>query len=178
MVFDADGVVTGVASFDGENVDAGTASEVLTVMRRRDLVGELDFAGFDEADGSVLVTGVWPGSEPAQANLIAGDVITQVGSEPLTGGLAELCDAYPNSTTSLEFVRTGSRYEGDLVAGGFNPASWRSIQDLQEAVVRIDVIAEPIRPRALHASARLGRPLRRVDDLEANVLRGLQQAVR
>lgn len=140
VVFDAAGVVTGVASFDGENVDAGTASEVLTAMRRRDLVGELDFAGFDEADGSVLVTGVWPGSEPAQANLIAGDVITQVGSEPLTGGLAEFCDAYPNSTTSLEFVRTGSRYEGDLVAGGFNPASWRSIQDLQEAVVRIDVI--------------------------------------
>jgi len=139
VVFDDDGIVTAVASFDGETVTAAIASEILNAMRRRDLVGELDFAGVDQGDGSVLVTGVRAGSAPAEADLMAGDVITQVGSEPLTGGLAELCDTYPDSSTSLEFVRAGSRYEGDLLAGGFHPGSWRSIQELQEAVVRIDV---------------------------------------
>jgi S1-C subfamily serine protease len=139
VVFDAEGIVTAVASFDGETIAAATAEEILNAMRRRDLVGELDFAGVDQGDGSVLVTGVQVGSAPAQANLMAGDVITQVGSEPLTGGLAELCDTYPDSSTSLEFVRAGSRYEGDLLAGGFHPGSWRSIAELQEAVVRIDV---------------------------------------
>jgi S1-C subfamily serine protease len=139
VVFDDDGIVTAVASFDGETVTAATADEVLNAMRRRDLVGELDFAGVDQADGTVLVTGVRAGSAPAQADLLAGDVITQVGPEPLTGGLAELCDTYPDPSTSLEFVRAGSRYEGDLLAGGFHPGSWRSIPELQEAVVRIDV---------------------------------------
>jgi S1-C subfamily serine protease len=139
VALDADGYVLSVAIFDGEGVDAARASDLVTAMRSRDLVRELDFAAFDGPDGSVLVTGVRRDSAAESADLRAGDVIFEVGGVTLDGGLAQLCDTFPATTQELEFHRSGTRYEGDIAAGGFHPASWRSIDEVREAVVRIDV---------------------------------------
>jgi len=135
---DAKGDVVAMAIYRGEGIAGAEAAEVLAAMRRRDVAVELDFAGLDQPDGTVIVTGVNAGSDVAAAELGAGDIIVQVGSEPLTGGLAELCDAYPAATRSLEFVRDDITYEGEVGAEAFHPASWRTVDELKEAVVRVE----------------------------------------
>jgi S1-C subfamily serine protease len=72
IAIDANGDVISIASNAVGEVDAGHTGEVVSAMRRRELVGELDFAGVDQPDGSVLVTGVRAGSPVATAGLPPG----------------------------------------------------------------------------------------------------------
>ena len=138
IAIDANGEVISIASNAVGEVDAGHAGEVVNAMRRRELVGQLDFAGVDQPDGSVLVTGVRAGSPIATAGLRAGDLITKAGSAALVGGLAYLCEVYPSATNHIEFVREGTRYEGEVGVAAFHPASWRSVSELKEAVIRVE----------------------------------------
>lgn len=140
VAVDASGAIAGMAiaaDQDGDPVilPLNEMDRTLRAMRARETVQQLGFAAVDHSDG-VAVTGVVARSDADGAGLLAGDVITVVSGDRLEGGLEELCAR--DDVGSVELIRDGRRFVGDFSGTALALASARTLEQLREAVVRVD----------------------------------------
>ena len=144
VLFDADGVVAGVVTgFDqaGHSIALGAEAVAGWVdrMRNREVVEQLGFTVVTNTEGQAVVAAVAGEGPGAALGLAPGDVISKVDGADLVGGVEQLCSVYADGSADVEVYKEGRRYVGKLPDLALKLASSRTVEQIRQAVVEVNV---------------------------------------